>query len=517
MNIERWRDRNTLFPQQRVFCDALTCRGPFASIYDLKTRENGTTFQTPEVLYGGAGFGGKSRGLRAAAFELNYDLRERGFPGRWGVLVCKTYSDLMDRHARDLTREMGDLGRIRKTAMEGYFWQFYDPSLGGFYLRNIGSDPEQKRGAQFDWMLVDELTQLLKGEFDAVRYLLRSGDNLPYLSFGAGTNPDGIGHGWVKRLWIDRDFSDIEHLIKAGVISKTDYHFIQAMAKHNPAPSPQIHATLMSNSDPMLVKSRWEGSWDLSFGTRFMQFSRKVHSFGWKEFEERYGVGTPYQKILKSERFQLFGSLDYGTAADSASAFYLHAVDEDRNVWTFNELYMQGTYLDNQAELIHSVLSQWDDRVKIIFADPALDQPDSDGISRLFKFRSRGVPLIPAINDRIEGWATLDEFLMYRRGDDAEALSQPKWRIHEDCRQAQRFLLSAPRDEVRMEDVSRRFADDHAGDSLRYFFHSYFQGPARQKKQEGDYMARMIKERKNAKRGKTNAEIVLRNMMTGRK
>jgi hypothetical protein len=448
--------------------------------------------------------------LRTGAVEINARLRDLGFPGRWGVLICKTYTELADRVVRDIQKELcgaADLGRIRNTKTGGWFFEFHDPSLGGFYLRNVGDNPDEKRGIQYDWMGFDELTQIQKREYDALKYTLRSGDALPFKTFFAASNPDGIGHGWCKRYWIERDFTDEEHLVKQGLLYPDDFVFIPARATDNPAFDTSIQATLMGFEDPMMIKARWEGSWDLTGGLRFSQFNRGVHTFEWGEFEQYYGRGYSRSSILNDiDLMYVYGSLDYGTDVNSASAFYLHAVDTRGRVWTFLELYMQGAYLDVQAELIKEACAPY--RIQGIYCDPKLNDRESDGISRFYKFRERGVHLTPGINSRVEGWSTLDALLNYRRLDDGELIKPPQWRIHHSCRHLTRFLTSAPRDDLRPEDVSHKYRDDHAGDSARYMMHSYFKRPPQiADNGVGGFTAQWIKEQINAnKRNKRGSE-----------
>lgn len=85
--------------------------------------------------------------------------------------------------------------------------------------------------------------------------------------------------------------------------------------------------------------------------------------------------------------------------------------------------------------------------------------------------------MLPGIHDRIEGWGSFDEGLYYRRNAETGELNPPKWRMHRDCKELILFLATAPRDELKKEDVSKKFARDHAGDGARYFVHSYMKAP----------------------------------------
>jgi phage terminase large subunit len=374
----------------------------------------------------------------------------------------------MDRHARHLLKEMGHVGKLGRNMTHGLHFKFYDPTLGGFFLRNA-KDPDAYRGIEYDWLLIDELTEFMRDEFDGLMYLLRSGDDLPFFAFGAATNPDGVGHGWVKKLWIEKDFED-----EKGY-KPEQFNFIPARAWDNPTFRPEIEAKLTSFKDEMLVKARWEGSWDIASGTRF-RFERGVHVFSQKDFEQHYGDSYSMKELLNNEDlFQIYGSLDYGTDINAASAFHLHAVDWKGAIWTFAEMYMQGLFLSDQAEAIREFIKPYN--VRRIYCDPSLLGKDSDGINRIAKFRARGVHMMPGINDRVEGWGSMDEGLYFRRNQATGELSPPKWRIHSDCKELILFLATAPRDELKKEDVAKNFARDHAGDGARYFIHSYMKAP----------------------------------------
>lgn len=474
-----WREFRNSTPQQCEFLDALTLQGEYAQFRGKVLR--------PMVGYGGAGYGGKSYGLRTATAELNGYFRGVGLPDRWGCLMCKRYTELANRQVRKLEDEFRDIGRVRLHKIHGLLFEFYEEGMGGFYLRNA-QDPEGMKGAEYDWILVDELTQFTKDDFDHVYYQLRS-PVMPFLPFGMATNPDGIGHAWVKKRWVDRDFEEEAELVAEGIVEPESFFFVQAKAKDNPTFSKAVEAQLRGFDDEALVKARWEGSWEIGGGMRFGRYNKLVHAYTDEQFMEEYswldsGARDPEGLIRNLDFFQVYGSLDYGTDQNAASAFYLHAVSyEDPSfVWTFDEHYMQGYWLDQQAETIKRALLPYEN-VRI-YVDPSLKGRDSEGISRISKFREHGLHIMPAVNDRVEGWATLDHFLSYdSEGVGAEFVVKraPRWRITHRARHLHRQIASAPRDAVKMEDVPKSFKDDHGLDSVRYFLHSHFRGATKPK------------------------------------
>lgn len=459
-----WRDlRNSTRPQ-RLFLDALTAQGQYEGV------------SAPKVLYGGAGFGGKSYGIRTAAVEICGVLKSLGYTKPQGAIFCKTYPDLAARQVGKLRtefeRDLG-IGEVVDSKVDGLMFRFHDEQMGLFYLRNADS-PDKYRGAEYDFILVDELTEWLRDEYDLILYPLRSGrsSGIPFLSFGGASNPDGRGHGWVKKLWIEKNYEG-----EPPGIVPDQYIFIPAKATDNPAYNENVENTLTSFRDPMLVKARRHGSWDLASGTRFGLYSKLIHGFEWQDFENEYGIDMGYEAILaRREMFNVIASLDYGTDIHSASAFYVHVYDWKGRIWTVKEEYMQGMFLKQQSAIIKRACEEWG--VSKVFCDPSLLGRDSDGISRLMKFRRNGVNMLPAVNDRVEGWATLDDALQYGWDEKTgEVNTPPKWRIHNSCWELHQFLANAPRDDARPEDVSSKFRRDHAGDAARYGLHSYSRGP----------------------------------------
>ena len=82
---------------------------------------------------------------------------------------------------------------------------FPNGSLIIFGYMMSASDELQYQGQEYDIIFIDEATQFDESTFTTLKACLRGVNNFPkriYLT----CNPGGIGHAWVKRLFIDRDF-----------------------------------------------------------------------------------------------------------------------------------------------------------------------------------------------------------------------------------------------------------------------------------------------------------------------
>lgn len=485
-----WRRLRNLTPKQRSFCDALTCQGRYSGLRE----HHGTAPATPRILYGGAGYGGKTHALLSATMELNTELARLGFPGQYGMLLTRTYKQAQMRHILEMSKpwdtgydstdrflEYGYMTGVTDR-IHGLAFHFHEKALGGFLIRNI-DDPGKYRGSQVAWALVDELTENTRDDFDAILYTIRGG-RLPIKAFGAATNPDGIGHSFCKKLWIEQDFEDEE------MMDPRDFVYIPALPQDNPTFDETVAATLAGTSDPLLRKARWEGSWDLNLAARFA-FTEGVHKFTTDEFLRaiRHEPGDNPWFLIEQYGLPVYGSLDYGTSERSGSPYYLHVLDDASpvNIWTMAELYMKGQRMPQQASAIHA-LERRTAVPKRRYADPSLwgriaNDETKTSLTRSARFRELGLRLTQGINDRIEGWETMDQLLWYERGPDGTLSTRPRWRIHESCKNLLRALGGAPRDKHNPEDVDTDYDLDHALDSVRYFLHTHLRGKSKRRQE----------------------------------
>lgn len=366
-------------------------------------------------------------------------------------------------------------GDIRLTRTGYYEFAFHNKALGIVEFRH-GQNLPRRRGAEYDFGWIDELTQFSREDYDAIKYMIRSSRNPPFLGVGCATNPDGIGNSWVKKWWVDRNFDD---LTDEDLIDPDDFVFVPFTIHDNPANNESAIKMLKGQSE-LLRRSRYYGEWDLLSGTRFGIYNEGVHVFEWDMFQQFYNPDETAIEILNTKGlFNFYGSFDYGTAADSASAFHIHAVDVNRRVWTLSELYMSDTLLRDQAEQILDHIGPL--KLRAIYCDPALRGMGDDvaGLSRLQLFYQNGINMIPSLNDRVEGWGQMEDYLYWKGKPHEEGYIPPKWRVHRNCTNLRKFLRNAPRDPHNQEDVAKNFKEDHAGDGPRYFFMGYFGSPAK--------------------------------------
>ena len=388
--------------------------------------------KTKYTAYGGARGGGKSYALRhkLALMCLHY-------PGIRTLLIRRTYPELRENHIRPLLEMLcAKEPPLAVYSERDKCFDFINGSrlkLG--YLADDG-DLLQYQGQEFDVIAIDEATQIDEHAFAVLTAALRGANSFPkrmYLT----CNPGGVGHGWVKRLFVDRDFRPTEN--------PDEYSFIPAGVYDNDALislDPDYVAQL--ENLPNELKKAWlYGSWDIFSGQFFPEFKEGVHTTARRELPENV---TRYMAI------------DYGL--DMLAALFI-AVDGDGRAYVYDEVYESGLIVSEAAERILPKLTE--DTVCIAPADLWNRQKDS-GLSIAELFAASGVYLYKLTPSRIGGWAAVKEWLKTDEGGKSRLV------IFDSCKNLIRTLPLLISDEKRPGDASTEPHEiTHAPDALRYF------------------------------------------------
>ncbi|HVB99000.1 MAG TPA: terminase family protein [Candidatus Dormibacteraeota bacterium] len=386
------------------------------------------------VLYGGAMGGGKSYILRWWLLIYLLQLHEAGIDGAQVGLFCEDYPALEDRHVHRFLAEFPpEIGELRRGATREFRLR---PELGGgrILLRNL-DDPAKYQSTEFAAIAVDELTKNERRTFDFLRTRLRwPGVAAP--RFAAATNPGGVGHGWVKKLWIDRAFPR-ELASLAG-----EFAFVPARAEDNPHLTESYYADLQT-LPPDLARAYADGRWDIFAG----QF---------------FDVWDPARHLVRTEEIRLEAwwprwiSIDWGFAHDSA--VYWHAWN-GQTVYTYREL------VENRLtprELAFKIAERCEgEKIETVylshdaFARKTEEKTAARQMAEIFAERKIAAPQ-PSDTDRKGGW-----MLMY------QMLREGKWLVADSCRALAACIPALVRDERDIEDVAKTDGDDPA-DAARY-------------------------------------------------
>lgn len=393
------------------------------------------------VLYGGARGGGKSYWLRWALVEyLIYLYQAHGLTGVRVMLACETYPDLRDRQITRIKREFPSwMGRLSDSLSEGLSFRL-TPSLGGgvIALRNL-DDPSKYQSAEFAAIAVDELTKVSRETFDILRGSLRW-PGLDHTVFLAATNPGGIGHAWVKALWIDRDFPP-ELRDRAD-----EFIFIRALPSDNPHLTSAYWDEL--NSLPPNLRRAWvEGDWTVFSGMAFPSWGDD-HIVNLRPEE----IPAHWPRVV---------GVDWGFAKPFCALWLARDPDTSR-YYVYREAYAAGLTDQQQARLIREMSAG--ETIYRYYADPSLFARNRTGTvaqSTADVYAAEGVVLTPADNDRLSGKRKIDRLLQ------PLADGRPGLLVSDSCRNLIRTLPALVYDEHNPEDVDTD-QEDHAYDALRY-------------------------------------------------
>ena len=153
------------------------------------------------VAYGGARGGGKSWALRRKMILMCLK-----YPGLSVLILRRTYAELRENHIRPLCAELAGTAVYTETRKT---FEFPNGSRIRMGYCDSEADVNQYQGQEFDVIALDEATQLTEYQFQTLKGALRGANPYPkrmYLT----CNPGGVGHGWVKRLFIDREYREGE-------------------------------------------------------------------------------------------------------------------------------------------------------------------------------------------------------------------------------------------------------------------------------------------------------------------
>lgn len=437
------------------------------------------------VLYGGAMAGGKSYWLR---WMLIYHLvrwAARGFEHVEVGLFCEDYPTLKDRQLSKIGSEfpqwLGTLHGDHPT--HGRSFILADEYGGGIIkFRNL-DDPSKYQSAEFAAIAVDELTKNTREVFDDLRNRLRW-PGITDIRFLGATNPGGIGHAWVKKLWLDRIFDEEEQ-------EKDEFAYIKALASDNPHID-KSYLKQLESLPPDKRRAYLEGDWDIFKGQYFSEWRRDIHVC------QPFDIPADWRKFVCG---------DYGY--NKPSAVYWCASAPDGELYVYRELYATGLNYKDLTDRIAAMTPQYETISYYVF-DPAIwkHEPGNDASltgAEIMQARwseihprkplenaPRSFALQQGDNNRITGWNALRSYLKpYYKQDTLTA----KLQVFSTCPELIRTLPSLIYDEHKVEDLDTE-GEDHAADAIRYGIMSRPQPAMTSKEKEHAMWLKSMKERR---------------------
>ena len=159
--------------------------------------------------------------MRAKATYLAFE-----HPGIRMLIVRRTFPELRENHTSRLLDAYERLPAAMRPRYSDSDKVFLFP--GGARLKlgycDNEDDVRQYQGQEYDVLFIDEATQLSETQFKWLNACVRGAGPFPKRTY-LTCNPGGVGHAWVKRLFIDKDYRPGE--------DPADYAFIRAKVWDN--------------------------------------------------------------------------------------------------------------------------------------------------------------------------------------------------------------------------------------------------------------------------------------------
>lgn len=388
------------------------------------------------TAYGGARGGGKSWAMRR-----KFVLLALATPSLNALLLRRTLPELRENHLVPLLRELTGFASYNATERIFRFPNGARIRLGYCDGQN---DVYQYQGQEYDVIGLEEATHFTE---DQMRFLTTCNRTVKP-DFRARMyytcNPGNVGHGWVKRLFIDRRYEQGERA--------ADYRFIPARVWDNrvllAADPDYVHALEALPAD--LRRAYLDGDWDVHAGQYFREFSRQKH------------VAEPFDIPAWWKRFR---SMDWGF--NDPCCVLWHAVDGDGRVFTYRELYVRAMRADEVAAKVRELSAgetiaytvaspdMWQKRGAVLKAEGGFE---GESIAELFA--KSGVPLTPADNSRVAGWQRVRSYLAPAQD------GAPLWQVFPCCEALIQTLPQLIYSDHNREDAAD--GEDHAPEALRY-------------------------------------------------
>lgn len=384
------------------------------------------------VAYGGARGGGKSWAVRQKAILL-----AAMYAGIRILLLRRSYPELRENHILPMMAQLSGAAVYKETEKA---FCFGNGSRIRFGYCDSEKDVLRYQGQEYDVIFLDEATQFTEMQFSVLTACLRGANGFPK-RFYLTCNPGGVGHAWVKRLFIDRKYRPGERA--------EDYTFIPARVTDNHAITERDpgYVRMLQNLPEDLRRAWLDGEWDVFAGQYFREFDRAIH------------VCRPFALPGSWRRYF---AMDYGL---DMLAGYWAAFSPQGDAYVYREIYESDLIVSEAAKRI---LSAGEQVFSYLAPSDLWGRSADTGISQAERFAECGLFLTQVVaRSRVDGWMTVREWLRPRAGPDG-AMSA-RLHLFDCCTELIRTLPLLQYDPKRPNDCANTPHElTHAPDALRY-------------------------------------------------
>ena len=400
------------------------------------------------VGFGGARGGGKSWAVRTKAIILALS-----YPGIRQLIVRRTYPELVNNHINQLKAATVSVARYNE---KDKVLKFQNGSSINFMYCARDADLDRLQGVEYDVIFLDEAGQLSEFQMKSIAACNRGVNPFPKRIYYT-MNPGGQGHGYLKRIFIDRKFNEGE--------DPDDYTFIQSLVGDNKAlmKMQPDYAKNLEKLPPKLKRAWLYGDWDVFEGMFFEDFVDRPEHYDDRQWTH---VINPFNP----SGMNIYRSYDFGYGKPFSCAWW--AVDRDGVIYRILELYgctgepNEGVKWtpDRQFKKISEIEKEHPYlRGKQILgvADPSI-WDGSRGESVAETAERYGIYFEPGDNARLPGWMQCH----YRLAFDENGY--PRMYVFKNCKAFIRTIPLMMYSETNPEDLDTKL-EDHVADEWRYF------------------------------------------------
>lgn len=402
------------------------------------------------TAYGGARGGGKSWAMRRKMVML-----AMRYPQLRLLLLRRSLQELRENHVLPLQAELLGFATFKKDERAFIFPNGSRLVLG---YCDTDSDVLQYQGAEYDVIGFEEATHFKEEWIVFICTALRTtkGYFRPRVYYTC--NPGGVGHAYIKRLFIDRRFEGCER--------PEDYVFIPAVVYDNRA---------LMQADPEYVRrlealpahkrrAHLEGDWNVYEGQVFEEFRNDASHYADRLYTH---VIDPF---IPPESWPIYRSFDFGYAKPFSVGWWTK--DSDGRLYRILEFYgcvkdeanvgvkMTPEEIFREIARIEREHPWLAGKTVTGVADPAIwDASRGEAIAataeRLGVYFERGD------NRRVAGWMQLHNRLAF------DERGVPMLYVFSTCREFVRTVPILQYSRTHAEDVDSDM-EDHIADETRY-------------------------------------------------
>lgn len=395
------------------------------------------------ICYGGSRGGGKSHvsRIKMCLLALNY-------PGIQILLLRRTLKELRENHVMQLQKLLKGIATYKESSKEFIFGNGSRIVLG---YCDAEKDVLNYQGQAYEVITLEEATMFTEFQFQALTESNRLSGSCekpfkPRMYFTC--NPGGVGHQWVKRLFIDKHYR--------GTENPDDYIFIPSLVFENKyiMERDPNYVRILENLPEDRKQAMLYGNWDIFDGQFFPEFDRSIHVI------EPFDIPKDWDRYI---------ALDYGL--DKFAVLFI-AVDYKGKAYVYNQIHKENLIVSEAAQVLRSYMRGKE--FKHIYAPPDLWNRNRDtGKSTAEIFRENGLSLTKASNSRESGWLAVKEWIKVkktRHEQTGEELLTSDLVIFNNCLTLIEYLPQIQTDEKNPNDCANEPHElTHICDALRYF------------------------------------------------